>query len=62
MLKSYHRLPSARADLLVKLGRLDQARAEFERAASLTGNSRDRELLLERAAGCASGTGASKQQ
>jgi RNA polymerase sigma factor (sigma-70 family) len=61
MLKSYHRLPSARADLLVKLGRLDQARAEFERAASLTGNSRDRELLLERAAGCASGTGASKQ-
>jgi RNA polymerase sigma factor (sigma-70 family) len=62
MLKSYHRLPSARADLLVKLGRLDQARAEFERAASLTGNSRDRELLLERAAGCASGTGTSKQQ
>jgi RNA polymerase sigma factor (sigma-70 family) len=61
MLKSYHRLPSARADLLAKLGHLDEARAEFERAASLTGNSRDRELLLERAAGRASGTGASKQ-
>jgi RNA polymerase sigma factor (sigma-70 family) len=61
MLESYHRLPSARADLLAKLGRLDEARAEFERAASLTGNSRDRELLLERAAGCASGAGASRQ-
>jgi RNA polymerase sigma factor (sigma-70 family) len=61
MLKSYHRLPSARADLLVKLGRLDEACAEFERAALLTGNSRDRELLLDRAAGCANGTGASKR-
>ncbi|MDB4959828.1 MAG: polymerase sigma-70 factor, subfamily [Myxococcales bacterium] len=49
-LASYHWLPSARADLLVKLGRLDEARAEFERAASLAGNARDRELLLGRAA------------
>jgi hypothetical protein len=48
MLKSYHRLPSARADLLAKLGRLDEARAEFERAASLTGNSRERALRADR--------------
>ncbi len=49
-LKGYHLLPSVRGDLLRKLGRLDEARAEFERAASLTGNTRERELLLERAA------------
>jgi len=48
-LKSYHRLPAARADLLSKLGRFDEARSEFERAASLTQNARERELLLERA-------------
>ena len=42
-----------RGDLLAKLGRLDEARAEFERAASLTRNARERELLLERAAACA---------
>ncbi|MBX3201933.1 MAG: RNA polymerase sigma factor [Labilithrix sp.] len=52
-LQRYHLLPSARADLLAKLGRLDEARAEFERAASLTRNARERTLLLERARGCA---------
>jgi predicted RNA polymerase sigma factor len=54
-LKSYHLLPTVRGDLLAKLGRLSEARAEFERAASLTRNSRERELLLDRAAGCAGG-------
>jgi predicted RNA polymerase sigma factor len=49
-LRTYHLLPSARGDLLARLGRLDEARAEFERAASLTRNTRERELLLERAA------------
>jgi predicted RNA polymerase sigma factor len=48
-LKAYHLLPSVRGDLLAKLGRFDEARAEFERAASLTRNARERELLLERA-------------
>jgi RNA polymerase sigma factor (sigma-70 family) len=48
-LASYHQLPSVRGDLLAKLGRHDAARAEFERAASLTRNSRERELLLRRA-------------
>jgi len=47
-LKAYHLLPSVRGDLLEKLGRLDEARAEFERAASLTHNERERELLLKR--------------
>jgi RNA polymerase sigma factor (sigma-70 family) len=50
-LKSYHLLPSVRGDLLAKLGRFDEARAEFERAASLTRNERERQLLLDRAAG-----------
>jgi RNA polymerase sigma factor (sigma-70 family) len=49
-LRSYHLLPSVRGDLLVKLGRFDEARAEFERAASLTRNAREQALLLERAA------------
>ena len=49
-LKRYHLLPSVRADLLKKMGRVDEARAEFERAASLTRNERERELLLARAA------------
>jgi RNA polymerase sigma factor (sigma-70 family) len=48
-LKNYHLLPSVRGDLLAKLGRADEARREFERAASLTRNARERELLLERA-------------
>ena len=52
-LKSYHLLPSVRGDLLRKLGRFDEARAEFERAAGLTRNARERELLLERARVCA---------
>ena len=52
-LRSYHLLPSVRGDLLAKLGRSDEARAEFERAASLTRNARERELLLGRAAACA---------
>jgi predicted RNA polymerase sigma factor len=51
-LDEYHLLPSVRGDFLSKLGRLDEARAEFERAASLTKNDRERELLLERAAAC----------
>jgi RNA polymerase sigma-70 factor (ECF subfamily) len=49
-LKSYHLLPSVRGDLLKKLGRLEEAHAEFERAVSLTRNSRERQLLLDRAA------------
>ena len=49
-LQNYHLLPAVRGDFLMKLGRLDEARAEFERAASLTRNSRERALLLERAA------------
>ncbi|MGZ8829689.1 MAG: RNA polymerase sigma factor [Thermoanaerobaculia bacterium] len=51
-LKNYHLLPSVRGDLLAKLGRIEEARAEFERAASLTRNGRERELLLARAAAC----------
>ncbi|MGH2792857.1 MAG: RNA polymerase sigma factor [Actinomycetota bacterium] len=49
-LKSYHLLPSVRGDLLAKVGRLAEARTEFERAAALTQNARERALLLERAA------------
>jgi predicted RNA polymerase sigma factor len=52
-LKSYHLLPSVRGDLLAKLNRFDDAREEFERAASLTRNERERTLLLNRAAACA---------
>ena len=52
-LQSYHLLPSVRGDLLRKLGRFDEARQEFERAASLTRNTRERELLRERARACA---------
>jgi RNA polymerase sigma factor (sigma-70 family) len=51
-LKGYHLLPSVRGDLLAKLGRFDEAHEEFVRAASLTRNVRERELLLERAAAC----------
>ncbi len=47
-LKGYHLLPSVRGDLLAKLGRFEEARAETERAAALTRNTRERELLLER--------------
>ena len=51
-LKSYHLLPTVRGDLLAKLGRLDEARAEFECAAELTRNARERRLMLDRAAAC----------
>ncbi|MEU4395336.1 RNA polymerase sigma factor [Kribbella sp. NPDC023855] len=51
-LKDYHLLPSVRGDLLFKLNRLDEARAEFEKAAGLTRNERERTLLLDRAAAC----------
>ena len=51
-LKNYHLLPSVRGDLLKKLGRKEEARAEFEKAASITRNARERNLLLERAREC----------
>ncbi len=51
-LAGYHLLPAARGDFLAKLGRLEEARAELERAASLTRNERERELLRERARAC----------
>ena len=54
-LRAYHLLPSVRGDLLFKLSRFDEARTEFERAASLTRNAREHELLLKRAAACATG-------
>ena len=50
-LRAYHLLPSVRGDLLAKLGRIDEARAEFVRAAALTQNERERALLLARANG-----------
>ena len=53
-LKGYHLLPSVRADLLMKLGRLEEARVEFERAAAMTKNARERALLLARASASAS--------
>jgi RNA polymerase sigma-70 factor (ECF subfamily) len=52
-LKTYHLLPSVRGDFLFKLGRFAEAQAEFERAASLTRNTRERDLLLGRAKACA---------
>jgi RNA polymerase sigma factor (sigma-70 family) len=52
-LSAYHLLPSVRGDFLAKLGRLEEARAELERAAGLTRNTRERQLLLDRAAACA---------
>jgi predicted RNA polymerase sigma factor len=52
-LANYHLLPTVRGDLLVKLGRPGEALVEFERAAGLTQNERERELLLGRARGCA---------
>ena len=48
-MQSYHWLPSVRGDLLEKLGRNDEARVEFERAAAMTRNARESEMLLERA-------------
>lgn len=55
-LRAYHLLPGVRGDLLAKLGRLDEARDEFERAAALTRNVPERALLVERAAARARGT------
>ena len=52
-LRDYHLLPAARGDLLVKMGRNAEARAEFERAASLTQHVRERAVLIERMAACA---------
>jgi RNA polymerase sigma factor (sigma-70 family) len=57
-LAHYHLLPSVRGDLLERLGRLDEARLEYSRAATLTQNQRERTLLLRRAAGCDPGAGA----
>jgi RNA polymerase sigma-70 factor, ECF subfamily len=54
-LEQYHLLPSVRGDLLLKVGRADEARAEFERAAGMTRNARERELLLERARAATAG-------
>jgi predicted RNA polymerase sigma factor len=51
-LARYRLLPAVRADLLYKLGRYTEARTEFERAAALTRNTRERDLLLVRAASC----------
>ena len=59
-LRGYHLLPSVRGDLLAKLGRDEEAQAEFERAAALTRNSREGTLLLERAA--ASGANALRRK
>ncbi|HEV3075111.1 MAG TPA: RNA polymerase sigma factor [Thermoanaerobaculia bacterium] len=55
LLEGYHLLPGVRGDLLAKLGRFEEARAELERAASLARNARERQLLLDRAAACARG-------
>jgi RNA polymerase sigma-70 factor (ECF subfamily) len=60
-LEKYHLLPSVRGDLLRRLGRFDEARPEFERAAALTRNVRERELLLERARACANGSTSEQQ-
>ena len=56
-LKGYYLLPGVRGDLLTKLGRFNEARAEFERAATLTRNARERNLLLDRARACTGGAG-----
>ena len=55
MMRDYHLLPSVRGDLLTKLGRFDEARAEFERAAAMTRNAREQRLLLDRAEAARSG-------
>jgi len=54
-LQAYHLLPGVRGDFLFKLGRYEEARAEFERAAGLTSNAREQRLLLDRASACAQG-------
>ncbi|KAB2864016.1 MAG: RNA polymerase subunit sigma-24, partial [Bauldia sp.] len=57
VLKTYAPLPAAKGDFLFRAGRLAEARAEFERAAALTGNSRERAVLERRIAACARGNG-----
>ena len=57
-LAEYHLLPTVRGDLLFKLGCLPEAAAEFERAASLTKNARERQLLLNRARACGTNSSA----
>ena len=57
ILATYHLLPSVRGDLLRRLGRFAEAQTELERAASLTRNSRERDLLLDRARACATAAG-----
>jgi predicted RNA polymerase sigma factor len=52
-LATYHLLPTVRGDLLSKVGRRAEAKVEFEKAASLTRNARERRILLDRAAACA---------
>jgi predicted RNA polymerase sigma factor len=59
LLRHYHLLPSVRGDLLRRLGRHDEARQAFEHAASLARNSRERELLMQRAAASAQASGGS---
>jgi RNA polymerase sigma factor (sigma-70 family) len=61
-MRDYHLLPSVRGDLLARLGRLGEAHAELTRAASLTRNARERQLLLERAAACAWATAPSRER
>jgi len=61
-LASYHLLPSVRGDLLFKLGRLEEAREEFVRAAGLTRNAREQTLLLGRAAACGEGDGGERRK
>jgi RNA polymerase sigma-70 factor (ECF subfamily) len=61
-LENYHLLPSVRGDLLKKLGRLEEARAEFARAAGLTRNARERQLLLARAGACVAGSAPSERE
>jgi predicted RNA polymerase sigma factor len=56
-LQRYHLLPTARGDLLARLGRDDEAHAEFQRAASLTQNARERAVLLDRMAACSARNG-----
>jgi RNA polymerase sigma-70 factor, ECF subfamily len=62
LLHEYHLLPSVRGDLLSRLGRFEEARTEFGRAAALARNTRERDLLLGRAASCGGRTGASPPQ
>jgi predicted RNA polymerase sigma factor len=61
-LRNYHLLPSVRGDFLFKLGRFDEARGEFERAAGLARNGRERELLLDRVRACARGSAPAQAQ